>query len=75
MPLAVLLGKPPRMARTATHVHAAHRPFDPTGIDVREAASRLLRLPTIADKTFLISIGDRSVGIVAPTAVIKRVWS
>ncbi len=62
MPLSVLLGKPPRMTRTAHHVDVAREPFDTSGIDPREAAFRLLRLPTIADKTFLITIGDRTVG-------------
>ena len=37
-------------------------PFETTGLDLREAAYRVLRLPAVADKTFLISIGDRSVG-------------
>jgi len=36
--------------------------FDPAQVDVREAAFRLMRLPTVADKTFLVTIGDRSVG-------------
>jgi phosphoribosylformylglycinamidine synthase len=62
MPLAVLLGKPPKMTRRAERGRAAPAPFDTAGLDVREAALRLLRLPTIADKTFLISIGDRTVG-------------
>jgi phosphoribosylformylglycinamidine synthase len=62
MPLSVLLGKPPKMTRRAERARARGTPFDVTSIDVREAALRLLRLPTIADKTFLISIGDRTVG-------------
>jgi phosphoribosylformylglycinamidine synthase len=66
MPLSVLLGKPPKMTRTATrkgeHSPAAAAPFDVQALDVHEAALRLLRLPTIADKTFLITIGDRTVG-------------
>jgi phosphoribosylformylglycinamidine synthase len=62
MPLSVLLGKPPRMTRNAEHALVPSRPFSTAAIDVREAALRLLRLPTIADKTFLIAIGDRTVG-------------
>jgi len=58
----VLLGKPPKMTRRARRARAASRPFDVAAIDVREAALRLLRLPTIADKTFLVTIGDRTVG-------------
>ena len=62
LPLSVLLGKPPRMTRDARHAAIASRPFDTAAIDVREAALRLLRLPTVADKTFLVTIGDRTVG-------------
>ena len=62
MTLDLLLGKPPRMTRTATRARRPREHFDSGAIDVREAAFRLLRLPTIADKTFLITIGDRSVG-------------
>jgi phosphoribosylformylglycinamidine synthase len=62
MPLAVLLGKPPRMTRQVTRVGAAGSPFSTERIDLGEAVRRVLRLPTVADKTFLITIGDRSVG-------------
>ncbi|HTA19977.1 MAG TPA: phosphoribosylformylglycinamidine synthase, partial [Polyangia bacterium] len=62
LPLQVLLGKPPKMTRTAVRVPAKPAPFDVIDLDVREAALRLLRLPTIADKTFLVTIGDRTVG-------------
>jgi phosphoribosylformylglycinamidine synthase len=66
MPLEVLLGKPPRMTRNATRVPAQGTPFDVAGVELREAVSRVLRLPTVADKTFLITIGDRTVtGLVA----------
>src|SRR6185436_16714435 len=62
----VLLGKPPRMTRQATRVKAAGTAFDLQAVDLREATSRVLRLPTVADKTFLITIGDRTVtGLVA----------
>jgi phosphoribosylformylglycinamidine synthase len=62
MPLAVLLGKPPRMTRRAERTPPLRAPLAAGPIDVREAALRLLRLPTVADKTFLITIGDRTVG-------------
>ena len=62
MELSVLLGKPPKMLRDAKHRAARLLPFDVAGIDLREACFRVLRLPTVADKTFLISIGDRTVG-------------
>ena len=62
MSLSVLLGKPPKMIRTATHIAKPLLPFFAKGLDLREAAYRVLRLPAVADKTFLISIGDRTVG-------------
>jgi phosphoribosylformylglycinamidine synthase len=62
MPLSVLLGKPPRMLRRAEHVARARSPIDLGGIGVEEAALRVLRFPVVADKSFLITIGDRTVG-------------
>ena len=62
MPVEVLLGKPPRMTRSAVSLPAPAQAFDLEGLDVREAAYRVLRFPAVADKTFLISIGDRTVG-------------
>jgi phosphoribosylformylglycinamidine synthase len=64
MPMAVLLGKPPKMRREVNRVSPAGQPlmlnFDTSSL--REAVTRVLRLPAVADKTFLITIGDRSVG-------------
>ncbi len=62
MELAVLLGKPPKMLRDVARRKPALAPFDTSKIDLKEAALRVLQLPAVADKTFLISIGDRSVG-------------
>jgi phosphoribosylformylglycinamidine synthase len=62
MELAVLLGKPPKMTRDVKRLVREGQVFDAAGIDIREALYRVLRLPTVADKTFLISIGDRTVG-------------
>ena len=62
MPMDVLLGKPPKMHREVTHVQNAYPQIDLTGIDLQEAAQRVLSLPTVADKSFLITIGDRTVG-------------
>ncbi|MEW5756660.1 MAG: phosphoribosylformylglycinamidine synthase [Pseudomonadota bacterium] len=66
MPMEVLLGKPPKMLRDVHHKTFAKPEFNTANIDLKEAAYRILRLPTVADKTFLITIGDRSVtGLVA----------
>lgn len=62
MPMEVLLGKPPKMQRNVEHVQRDLPAVDLTGIDLNEAARRVLLLPTVADKSFLITIGDRSVG-------------
>lgn len=62
MPLSVLLGKPPKMTRKVVREKIALPVFDTAGLDLKEAISRVLRLPSVADKTFLISIGDRTVG-------------
>jgi phosphoribosylformylglycinamidine synthase len=61
MPLALLLGKPPKMLRRTERVRAARPPFPTADLDLREAILRVLRLPAVADKTFLITIGDRTV--------------
>jgi phosphoribosylformylglycinamidine synthase len=62
VPLEVILGKPPKMTRDVRRVPVRGTPLDLQQLDIRDAAYRLMRLPTIADKTFLITIGDRTVG-------------
>ncbi|MGB0129429.1 MAG: phosphoribosylformylglycinamidine synthase, partial [Rhodocyclaceae bacterium] len=62
MDMEVLLGKPPRMTRNVATRPTHLPPFDTTGFDLREACLRVLRMPAVASKNFLITIGDRSVG-------------
>jgi len=62
MPLSVLLGKPPKMTRKVQRETVKLPVFDTSKIDLKDAIERVLRLPSVADKTFLISIGDRTVG-------------
>jgi phosphoribosylformylglycinamidine synthase len=62
MPIDVLLGKPPRMQRDARHLATPRRAFSARMLDLRQAALRVLAHPAVADKTFLITIGDRTVG-------------
>ena len=62
MELSVLLGNPPKMTRNVARARRELPPFDLSGIDLKEAALRVLNMPGVADKTFLISIGDRTVG-------------
>ncbi|AOV18489.1 phosphoribosylformylglycinamidine synthase [Acidihalobacter aeolianus] len=62
LPMEVLLGKPPKMLRDVkrTTVHHAAPSLD--GIALDEAVRRVLRMPSVASKSFLITIGDRTVG-------------
>jgi phosphoribosylformylglycinamidine synthase len=62
MPMEVLLGKPPRMIREAAHDTVPPPPFATTGLSLAEAIDEVLRFPAVADKSFLIHIGDRTVG-------------
>ena len=62
LPLEVLLGKPPRMHRTDTTLVRTLSALDLSTLDLREAVHRVLLHPTVADKTFLIAIGDRTLG-------------
>jgi phosphoribosylformylglycinamidine synthase len=66
LPLDVLLGKPPRMRRDVTRVPAQGDDFGARltlrGPALRQAVLDVLRHPTVGDKTWLITIGDRTVG-------------
>ena len=62
MPMDVLLGKPPRMHRNATRQTVAMPALDLGKVDLKQAAFDVMRLPSVASKSFLITIGDRSVG-------------
>jgi len=62
MPIEVLLGKAPRMMRDVRSLPKSAQPLSTAGATIAESLRRLLRLPTIADKSFLITIGDRTVG-------------
>ena len=65
LPLDVLLGKAPKMLRDVQHAQPKTTPL-PHDINIKEATMRVLRLPSVASKEFLITIGDRTVtGLVA----------
>ncbi|MGD1982940.1 MAG: phosphoribosylformylglycinamidine synthase, partial [Chromatiaceae bacterium] len=66
MPIGLLFGKPPKMHREVARGAPELLPLALEDVSVAEAADRVLRLPAVANKTFLISIGDRSItGLVA----------
>ena len=62
LPLNVLLGKPPKTMRTDETQKQPAQAFSAAQYDLKESAYRVLRLPAVAAKNFLITIGDRSVG-------------
>ncbi len=61
LPLSVLFGKPPRMQRAFDRVRPRALPFDASEVHIDDAVERVLRLPAVAGKGFLVTIGDRSV--------------
>ncbi|MDP3977463.1 MAG: phosphoribosylformylglycinamidine synthase [Pseudomonas sp.] len=66
MPLNVLLGKAPRMHRAASHEAGLGDDFDASGLAIDDALTRVLHHPAVASKSFLITIGDRTItGLVA----------
>jgi phosphoribosylformylglycinamidine synthase len=66
LPLSVLLGKAPKMHRDVKSATSAGKALELSDVSIKDAAERLLRLPAIAEKTFLVTIGDRTVtGLVA----------
>lgn len=66
MPMSVLLGNPPKVSIDAITQNIELNPLDTSNIELDDAIDRILQLPTVASKNFLITIGDRSVtGMVA----------
>jgi phosphoribosylformylglycinamidine synthase len=66
MPLNVLLGKPPRMHRSVSREAEMGDDFRASSVAIDEAVSRVLHHPAVASKSFLITIGDRTItGLVA----------
>lgn len=66
MPLEVLLGKAPRMHRSAVRENELGDDFDPSTLEIADCVERVLHHPAVASKSFLITIGDRTItGLVA----------
>jgi phosphoribosylformylglycinamidine synthase len=61
LPLDVLLGKTPKIIKDVKSAKAVGDCLDLSKVTLTDAADRILSLPTVAEKTFLITIGDRSV--------------
>lgn len=62
IPMSTLFGKPPKMTRTVSSVHPSLPDLDTSSIEIQEATKRVLQLPAVGSKKFLITIGDRNVG-------------
>jgi phosphoribosylformylglycinamidine synthase len=60
--LGIILGKPPKMVREVARVRRPLAPLALDAVELKDACYRVLRAPAVADKTFLIAIGDRTVG-------------
>ena len=67
LPLEVIIGKPPRMHRDVNHLDQPMLALDRSSLpSLPEIEGRVLHYPAVADKTFLITIADRTVtGLVA----------
>ena len=71
LPMSLLFGLPPKMRRDARSCAVRAAPFDPGDLSLEEAFHRVLSFPPVADKTFLVTIGDRSVtGLIARDQMI-----
>ncbi len=62
LPMTVLFGKPPKMERSFTSQKTKLSDFDITNIKIDDAVKRVLQIPSVGSKQFLITIGDRNVG-------------
>ena len=61
LPMSVLFGKAPRLHKDATTRTANTKSFS-ADVEIGDAIGRVLGHPTVANKNFLVTIGDRSVG-------------
>src|SRR5690606_11285332 len=74
LPLSVLFGKPPRVHREVRSLARPGTAFDTRALDLAEAVERVLRHPAVASKSFLITIGDRSITGMAARDQLVGPW-
>jgi phosphoribosylformylglycinamidine synthase len=73
IPMQVMLGGTPRMQRSYETIERQGNDFDASKVDLKDAIFRVLKNPTVASKSFLITIGDRSItGMVARDQMVGR---
>lgn len=69
--MSLLLGSTPKTVKKASTINNKQDYFDTSKIQIKDAIDRLLALPTVASKNFLITIADKSVtGLVARDQMI-----
>ncbi len=74
LPMDVLFGKVPKMHRDVLHAQHRHTPIELTGLDLEAVVLDVLRHPTVGDKRFLLTIGDRTVGGLAARDQMVGPW-
>ena len=66
LPMGLLFGNTPQMHINVKTVKVEQDAFDTSAIKLDDAIERVLKVPAVASKSFLITIGDRSItGMVA----------
>lgn len=61
IPMSILFGKSPKLHKNTRHIKPVTKALDFSDVTIKEAVKRVLSFPAVADKSFLIHIGDRSV--------------
>ena len=61
MPMTVLLGKTPQMHRDVLRMTSPGDGWTGADVELADAIDRVLRLPSVGSKQFLITIGDRCI--------------
>lgn len=74
IPMSTLFGKPPKMTREVTRQQVENTELDVTEVDLGDAIERVLHLPAVGSKKFLITIGDRTVGGMAARDQMVGPW-
>jgi phosphoribosylformylglycinamidine synthase len=62
LPMSTLFGKPPKMTRDYRGIEKIITDLNFKSLDINDAVKRILHLPSVGSKKFLITIGDRNIG-------------
>lgn len=73
LPMDVLFGKPPKMHRDVKFGVVPATEFDFDQVAMEDAVGLVLAMPTVANKSFLITIGDRTItGLVSRDQMVGQ---